>query len=758
MKMNIKSKVQHFTVTFLIFISFLFIFSSTFAQEKSSRPKIGLTLSGGGAKGLAHIGILQAIDSAGLKIDYITGTSMGSIMGAMYAVGYSGDSIENLSRPLDWNLLFSTSPQLDAIGIEEKSEYQKYALEVPFVDGKFKIGKGIIEGQELWMKMSEVFEPVYNITDFSKFSIPFKCIGTDLETGNAVEMDHGNIVTAIRASMAIPSVFTPVQYDDKLLVDGGVVNNFPVLDAKKMGAEYMIGVNVGSGLLKANELHSALDILLQIGFFKDAAGFKDHKSQCNLLITPDIKNYSAGSFEAADSILAIGREAGKQFYPYFKKLADSLEAIYGPSNFVKDRLPKNKIISISKYTVDGLTQTEENFFFGLLALKTNRAYSNNEVNEAVRRVYGSRYYRIIRYDFVNDGKGGTEMHFHVEENPLTAVKFAINYNNFTKLALKFNMTSRDLLFKESRALASASLSENPRLYGEYFKYINKSRTARVVVDAYYEAIDFPVYVDFSLYQTLRSVYSSFDLQLQRNLNRLSYFGIGQQYINSRIKTEESPSLIYNGNNDYWYSYISYVINNANKKFAPTKGWNIKTEVGFVYGQDPEFEYSFDGSSVSSDSLNYNYDDYVRININANHYSEINSKFSWSQNLSLAYLIANDPYIANNFLVGGVNEIIRNQVTFIGLNESEVKTGSIASAQFGLQYMLTKNAFLKGRFNAGIYDFQGKGLENINTSENLLTGYGLTFSFNSAVGPLEFTVMHCDQDSKVRTNINIGFAF
>lgn len=268
MRMNIKSKVQHFTVTFLIFISFLFIFSSTFAQEKSSRPKIGLTLSGGGAKGLAHIGILQAIDSAGLKIDYITGTSMGSIMGAMYAVGYSGDSIENLSRPLDWNLLFSTSPQLDAIGIEEKSEYQKYALEVPFVDGKFKIGKGIIEGQELWMKMSEVFEPVYNITDFSKFSIPFKCIGTDLETGNAVEMDHGNIVTAIRASMAIPSVFTPVQYDDKLLVDGGVVNNFPVLDAKKMGAEYMIGVNVGSGLLKANELHSALDILLQIGFLK----------------------------------------------------------------------------------------------------------------------------------------------------------------------------------------------------------------------------------------------------------------------------------------------------------------------------------------------------------------------------------------------------------------------------------------------------------------------------------------------------------
>jgi NTE family protein len=151
-------------------------------QSQSQRPKIGLTLSGGGAKGLAHIGILKALDSAGLKIDYITGTSMGSIIGALYATGYSGDDIEKLARPLDWELLFSASPQLSSISIEEKSEYDKYALEIPFENGKFKLGKGIIAGQELWLKLSELFAPVYNVTDFSKLSIPFKCFGTDLET------------------------------------------------------------------------------------------------------------------------------------------------------------------------------------------------------------------------------------------------------------------------------------------------------------------------------------------------------------------------------------------------------------------------------------------------------------------------------------------------------------------------------------------------------------------------------------------------
>ncbi len=708
MKINIPLTI--FTIFLLINISY--------AQQNSSRPKIGLTLSGGGAKGLAHIGILQAIDSAGLKIDYITGTSMGSIIGAMYAAGYSGDTIEQMTKIIDWGLLFSTSPQLSAISIEEKSEYEKYAIEIPYIDGKFKIGKGIIEGQELWLKFSDVFKPVYNITDFSKFSIPFKCIGTDLSNGNAVVMDHGNIVTAIRASMAIPSVFTPVKYDNKLLVDGGVVNNFPVLDVKEMGADYVIGVNLNAGLLKADELETALDILLQIGFFKDAADYEKHRAKCDLYIYPDIKDYSAGSFEAADSITDIGIETGKVYYPYFKKLADSLDAIYGKRPFIKDRLPKDNTMSISKFSVSGLKNTEEKFFFGLLGLEENKSYSNAKINDAVRKVYGSRYYRIVRYDFLAK-ENGTEMHFDVEENPLTAMKFALNYNDFTKLALKFNVTWRDLFFKESRSFVSFSLSENPRLYAEYFKYISKRRKTRAVLDFYYEGIDFPIYNDFRLYQTLRSIYRTVDIQLQHNLNRFTYVGLGQQHIYSEIKTVETPSLIYTGNNDSWYSYLSFALNTTNQKYFTTKGWSINTEIGFSYGHNPEFEITYKDSTVNSNNLQTEYGDHVKINLNAKHYSEINSRFSFNQNFSLGYLIEENPYIADQFLVGGVSEIVRNQVTFTGLNEAEVKTGSIGSLQLGLQYKLAKKAFLTGRFNAALYDFHGVDFSNISSNNNLL---------------------------------------
>jgi NTE family protein len=234
--------------------------------------------------------------------------------------------------------------------------------------------------------------------------------------------------------------------------------------------------------------------------------------------------------------------------------------------------------------------------------------------------------------------------------------------------------------------------------------------------------------------------------------------LGQQYIYSKIRTKESPSITVKGNNDYWYSYLSYKFNNIDQKYFSTKGWSIKVEGGYAYNQHPKFEYTYKDSTVNSDSLAYNFDNYFNVQINVSHFSKLNTKFSFSQNFTLAYILEENPYIANRYAVGGVNDVIRNQVTFVGLSESEVKTGSIASAGLGLQYKLAKKIFLTGRFNAALYDFHGVEINNISAKNNLLTGYGLTFGYDSLIGPIEFTLMNCDQDSKVRTNINIGFGF
>ena len=315
----------------------ILIFSSNLL--KAQRPKIGVALSGGGAKGLAHIGILKAIDSAGLHVSYITGTSMGSIMGALYACGYTADTIEKIARNTNWELLLTNSASLKALSMDEKSEYDKYAVELPWVNNGFRIPSGLLESEEIWLRLSEYFFPVYNIKDFSKLPVGFKCIATDLSTGEGIVFDSGEIVPAVRSSVAIPSVFTAVNYNGRKFVDGGIVRNFPVSDVKKMGANIIIGSNVAGGLLPKEKINNIFQVLLQIAFFREDADAINEKKLCTIYIPHHLDEYNMGSFISAESIINEGIKMGDSLYPRFKKLADSLNAIYGKLPPRKKLLP-----------------------------------------------------------------------------------------------------------------------------------------------------------------------------------------------------------------------------------------------------------------------------------------------------------------------------------------------------------------------------------------------------------------------------------
>jgi NTE family protein len=240
---------------------------------------------------MSHIGILKAIDSAGLKIDIVTGTSMGSIMGALYAVGYSGKQIDSIAKTLNWDVLLSNKPQYSDISIDEKDEFARYAIELGLEKLKPQIGTGLIESEEMWLKFSQVFFPVYNIKDFSNFSIPFRCVATDLATGKPVVHKGGELVKALRSSMAIPSVFSAVDHEKTKLVDGGIVRNFPATDAKEMGADIIIGVNLFLGLPKIEKLNTALDIMYQITQYVDAADLVNEKRLCNVIIEPPVEDF-----------------------------------------------------------------------------------------------------------------------------------------------------------------------------------------------------------------------------------------------------------------------------------------------------------------------------------------------------------------------------------------------------------------------------------------------------------------------------------
>lgn len=739
----------------LVYLFIMFLLPAVgFAQEEGKRPKIGLTLSGGGAKGLAHIGILQALDSAGLKVDYITGTSMGSIVGSLYAMGYSGDMIEKMARAMDWDNLFSNQPALTDISFEEKREYNKYLIEIPFQHGKPKLASGVIAGEQLWLELARLCWPVNGVRDFSKFNIPFKCIATDVTTGQIVTLDTGDIVTALRASMAIPSVFTAVKIGDKSLVDGGVVRNFPVITAKEMGADLVIGSNVSSGLRKADQLVTPLDIIYQLGFYKDADDFKQAKKLTDIYIHHHLDNYSAASFGSVDSLLEIGKQKGAEMYPVFKRMADSLNALYATEPFRKNRLPFTPDIELVDVKVKGLVHSDESFFLGRLGLIKGGCYTPADIKEAVLNVFGTRFYKMITYELEPKGDGKSKMDISVEENPLTYVKFALQYNSFTNASAIVNITQRNFVVPNSRAFMSVAVGENPRISGEFFKYFGPKRNFGFGLGAYFEDNALTLYKDFKRQMEYHLKYLSGDIRLQYTLNSMMAVGVGSRYEFLNINPRYESVEVLRGNGNQMNSYVYLGVNSQDRKVYPRRGVELQLESGWVYRQQEGYRLYKDGVEVPPGDYNYDFNNYQRTIMQMKYSIPFNYNGTLQVQLGGAANFSHRQGPVNAFLLGGLNNVIRNQLPIVGIREAEITTSSAATVQLSYQYEFMRNTYAIPRAGVALYDFLG----DVSAKYKYMSGYGLTGGYSSFLGPIEASLMYCDQDGRLRMYVNIGFNF
>jgi NTE family protein len=742
----------------LLLLTFITCHYTVKAQQTiSNRPKIGLTLSGGGARGLAHIGILEAIDSAGLKVDLVTGTSMGSIVGSLYAMGYSGNKIEEAARKLNWNSLFSNQPVLTDISYEEKREYNKYIIEIPFEYGKPKLASGVISGEALWLELAKLCWPVKDIKNFEDFNIPFNCIATDVATGDIVTLDSGEIVTSLRASMAIPSIFTAVKIGDRKLVDGGVVRNFPVITAKEMGADIVIGANVSGGLRKADQLVTPFDILYQLGFYKDADDFTKAIKQCDIYVpmNRELENYSAASFGSVDSIIEAGRRKGREMYPVFKHLADSLNALYPQPPFVADRLPFATDIELSSVHVNGLVHSDQKFFLQRLHLKPGGCYTPAQLRNAILNVYGTRFYKLITYNLVPEGYGKSRMDIQVEENPLTYVKFALNYNTFTGANAIINLTQRNFIVPNSRSFVTAVISENPRLEAEYFKYLGRSRNFGFGLSTYYENNGFTFYDNnFNKQQPYRSKYANVNVDMQYTFTRNMSIGAGTRWEYIKYKPQLSNFMEVRGSTNQLNTYINFGINSLNQKIYPTKGLLLDLEAGHIYNQHPGIKVSSQGVEQNYDTLGVNFNDYQRLALNLKYYIPLGRKSAIELDGNIGYNLNYKESVINAFVVGGMTNITRNQVPFVGIYEGEVITPKISAVQVAWQYEVVRNIFAIPRVGAAVYDGEISG----GSKYEYLAGYGLGAGYSSRLGPVEATMMYNDQSGRLKFYVNLGFNF
>ncbi|KYP14852.1 patatin-like phospholipase family protein [Flavihumibacter sp. CACIAM 22H1] len=744
----------------LLFVLLISLTDLVQAQRPpAQRPKVGLTLSGGGAKGLAHIGILKAIDSAGLQIDYVTGTSMGAIVGSLYAIGYSGDSILQIARAMNWNVLLSNRSSLQAFIMEEKQEYGRYALELPMEKGRFRIPSGVLEAEELWLKFNELYNPVYGVRDFNQFKRPFKCIATDLETGDAVVMDKGDLISAVRSSMAIPSVFTAVQVGGKKLVDGGLIRNFPVSDVRNMGADIVIGSSVSSGLLSADKITSPVQILMQIAFYKEANLSKQEVALTDYYIEHPVANYSAASFNYSDSILEIGLRMGALHYPYFKKLADSLNALYGPPQKIEFPLVKDRV-TIRHIISDSLRYITKPFLRRMLGLKEGESYTVKEMEDAIRQAYGTRYFNRLYYQLepVTGEEGVADMHLIAEENAPITAKLAVHYNTLSDMSLIANLSFRDILGKQSRTSVAAAISENFRFRAEHSQVFGTPHVPLAwVSEFYFERQEFPTYNSYKSIGLARELSTFVDTRLQLAYKRRQSYAAGIHWERASLKPLTENLQTIEGKIRYLQGYLRYEYNSHDRLFLPKRGTYTLLEPSIIFAQKPNAVFLASGVPILNiDSLGLTFGSFARLRFQIQKVLPIRKRsFLTLQGESAANFNASQ-FLFHDFLIGGMKPIMRNQVSFAGLQDATITTNSFIKGAINWRYQITGAVYTGITFNLLYANFLKEPFEI--EDRRLLSGYAFTLGIDSPIGPLEFNFMYGDQSRHIRNYVNLGFRF
>ena len=382
------------------------------APQPDGQPRIGLALSGGGARGIAHVGVLKVLEEMRIPIHCVTGASMGSVVGGAFAAGTSPSKLERIVLDANWNEIFRDQPPRDEISMRRKADDYKtlYAPELGLKDGHLALPKGLVAGVSIEGFFRVLGEPASGIDDFNKLPIPFRATATDIETGDSVVLDGGSVAQAMRASMAVPGAIAPVEIDGRLLVDGGIANNLPIDEARKLCADVVIAVNISTPPLKREELTSALSVTGQLINFLGKQTVDQQLKRMgsgDVLIQPGLGDITAGSFERASDAIRIGEEATRA-------MAASL-ARYSvpPEQYAALRAAqvasRKSLGAVDEIRFEGLHRTNPEVLRSLLESKPGEPLTEEKVSGDLRRIYGRGDFESIDYHIVGESGGPRAM-------------------------------------------------------------------------------------------------------------------------------------------------------------------------------------------------------------------------------------------------------------------------------------------------------------------------------------------------------------
>lgn len=743
---------------------FLLLFLTALLTEAQYRPKIGLVLSGGGAKGLAHIGVLKAMEKAGIRPDYITGTSMGSIIGGLYAIGYSASEIEKMVKEVDWDELLANNMPMNKIVMEEKPYYGRYLVEVPTDNFKPKLPTGVIEGQALDELLFDLTRRVHNISDFNRFPIPFACMGTDITTGKLVVLNHGNLAKSIRASMAAPAVFTPVEVEGRLLVDGGLVHNFPVDEVIEMGADIVIGVYLGGELRDKKSLKSLTAILFQASFVPSLNDAALQKKKVQYLIEPDLSGLSAGNFASAKRILQQGEKKGEEFYSAFKRLADSLNSFGPQAPLTIPNQPSD--YRIDSIVVVGNELLPKELISAKIKVHRQLEYTARQLRDKISILYGRGSFENIGYQLYGTDSTGYNMEIEVKETTPSNIKAAVHFDTENKAGVVVNYTLRNKLGSGSRLIIEGDLAEFPRLNVNYLKYLGNNQNIAVVGDIMYDVSN-PVLKDENNKDGLYSLRQySFRGSLITTFTANYNFGFDLGYNSLRIKPEVSTEL--GGVLDYVKAgevttRLYFRSDNLDRRYFPRSGSSSLVSLEYFFDSKGTIAVKTDSFSevakLNNPTVRRLLMMYKKV-IPMSRYVSVASTvgLSLSNHKSDALF-----QTAGMVYFGGANIRPYNAATFYGATNYDYNASSFLLGKLDVQWQLIKKLYLTTGLNyinvRQPMEWLYKDFDMVSDLYDNATwrlGFGASLGYMTLVGPITFSASTDPRRGIFLTNFSLGF--
>jgi NTE family protein len=746
-------------------ILLLISLSCTFAlaqQDTIKRPKIGLVLSGGGAKGLAHVGVIKVLEEAGIIPDYISGTSMGSIVGGLYAIGYSAEDLSKLNHSINWSVLLSDNIPLRNVAMDEKHDYKRYFAELPIRKKKVMLPSGMLEGQNLEMLLSGLTWRTAGIESFDMFPYPYRCVGTEIINGEIIDFQAGDLALAMRASMAIPSVFTPVVFDSSMVVvDGGVIRNFPVDEAIDMGADIIIGVYTGFKDKATSEDLESLDKILSRA--ASCYGIYDSREQTkkvDILITPELANYSSADFSKSDEIEKAGEVAAREHFNTLKALADSLKRL---GNYSKpEPLKEIDSIYITSVKVNDLEYYDQSLAFGKLNISKNSYLTRQELQQGVEQLFGTLYFDKLTYHFEKEGEGYSLI-MKAKEKPPASFKASVHYDNFYGAGLILNYTQSNLFISSTRMTAVVDLSEYPQARFSYRKYTGPRMNTLAGLEAFFESNLIPGYIEGEEvgYFKQNRIYS--ELALKKNFDLNQQAGLGLIFEYSAVYPNKAMQTLYPQNLNYKrYGFAgfgmagNYKLNKLDDQVYPFEGTQVDLFLKGIYKPMLDLRYLIDTINTENSLSSFS-----KLYFNVDNYNPLGPKLNYNLGFSLG--LSTDEFIASDyFYIGGhKGNLRRNQIAFVGYNLGEVIATNLIRMKFGFNYRLNSNlqieTLVNGMVTSDSFEHLLEEAVEINKG-SLHIGYGGGLTYNTLLGPLSFFIAGNNKESKTTWYINFGYTF